>query len=227
MLIGWSVAALFVVGLLWLTRSSGSRPQAAIELPSDSATTDDPAKPVDQIDQTSKQSESQPKSKDLPIERPSPKADPIRVAEADKPPVRKLDVPVDPEPDRPLDPKPIAEQKPKLPPPPPDPQPDPIPEAPARLTAEQITARLKQPVARFDQTKPVPFVKLLDLLEDMAGVAIVWDVNRVDDEQLQQPMTLRLEQTTVGAILETAIKQVKLQHRLADGQIVLEPEPND
>ena len=219
-LLGWSVAVLFAFGLFWFTRSSGERPASTTD-----STSTAPAKSPEQIAESPKPPVAKQKPNDMAEEvepRSLPPADVIRIADADKQPDPKLDEPADPKPNLP----PAAVVLRKLPPPP-DPPDDPVPEVPGRLTAEKIAARLKQAVARFDQSKPVAFVKLLDVLEDMAGVAIVWDLERVDDEQLQKPVSLLLEQTTVGAILDAAIKQAKLQRRSADGKIVLEPEKPD
>lgn len=213
-LLGWSVAVLFAFGLFWFTRSPGERPASTA-----------PAKTPEKIGESQPPSVAKQKSNDLAEEvvpRPVPPADVIRIADAGKQP--------DPKPDEPADPKPNpqpADVVPQKLPPPPDPPDDPVPEVPGRLTAEEIATRLNQAVARFDQTKPVAFVKLLDVLEDMVGVAIVWDLDRVDDEQLQKPVSMLLEQTTVGAILDAAIKQAKLQRRSADGKIVLEPVKPD
>ncbi len=224
-LLGWSAAVLFAVGLFWFTRSSSKRSTSTTELsPNDSRPTA-PAKLPEQIAESPNPPIAKPKPKDLAEEvvpHPLPPADAIRIADAEKQPDQKPNEPANSKPN----PQPAVVVQRKLPPPP-DPSDDPIPEVSGRLTAEEIATRLNQAVARFDQTKPVAFVKLLDVLEDMAGVAIVWDLDRVDDEQLQKPVSLLLEQTNVGSILDAAIKQAKLQRRFADGQIVLEPAMPD
>lgn len=100
---------------------------------------------------------------------------------------------------------------------------EPAPKSPPIISDETINARLNQKVASFDQSKPVPFIKLLDLLEDLAGVSIVWDLETVDDKQLQKSVSLKLQQTTVGAILDAVLKQVGLSRRVGNGQIELVP----
>lgn len=100
---------------------------------------------------------------------------------------------------------------------------EPTPKPPPIISDETINARLNQKVASFDQSKPIPFIKLLDLLEDLAGVPIVWDLETVDDKQLQKSVSLKLQQTTVGAILDAVLKQVGLSRRVGNGQIELVP----
>ena len=99
----------------------------------------------------------------------------------------------------------------------------PVPEVPKQESVETIEARLKQKIARFDQAKPVSFIKLLDVLEDLAGVPIVWDLETVDDKQLQKSVTLKLQQTTVGEILDAVLKQVGLERKVVEGRIELVP----
>ena len=91
-------------------------------------------------------------------------------------------------------------------------------------SAESIDSKLRQKIARFEQAKPVPFVKLLDIVEEMCGVPIVWDLETVDEEQLQKSVTLKLSQTTVGEILDSLLKQVALERRVVEGRIELRPQ---
>lgn len=97
----------------------------------------------------------------------------------------------------------------------------PMPTGPVVLSPEAVEAKLRQKISRFDQSKPAPFVKVLDTIEELAGIPIVWDLDRVDDVQLQKPVTLQLKQTTVGEILDTLLKQVGLERRTVEGKIEL------
>lgn len=97
----------------------------------------------------------------------------------------------------------------------------PMPAAPP--TPEAIEAKLQQKIARFDQAKPVAFVKVLETVEELAGVPIVWDLERVDEQHLQKTVTLSLKQTTVAEILDTLLKQVGLERRTVEGKIELRP----
>jgi hypothetical protein len=97
------------------------------------------------------------------------------------------------------------------------------PPAPVGLSPEAVAAKLNQKIVRFEQSKPMPFIKVLDTVEELAGVPIVWDLERVDDEQLQKPVTLQLKETTVGEILDALLKQVGLERRTVEGKIELRP----
>lgn len=108
----------------------------------------------------------------------------------------------------------------KLPPPPAPEEPE-VPPAADKLAPDVIATRLQQRIVRFEQAKPVPFVKLLDTLEDLVGVPIVWDLDTVDDTQLQKPVQLKLEMTTVGDILDAVLQQVGLKRHIIDGKIEL------
>ena len=94
-----------------------------------------------------------------------------------------------------------------------------------KLAADAVEIRLRQKIARFDQSKPVPFIKLLDILEDLVGVPIVWDLDSVEESQLQKPVTITLAMTTVGEILDAALKQVGLERNLLEGRIELRVSP--
>jgi hypothetical protein len=205
--LGWIVAALFASVLLVVVNTNGSRPKS------------DVATPV-----AHEKNSPAPSSAEAPPEQPAAKP----AAESDRPaaeaaaeqPIAKLEVPPLPEA------APLAE-------PPRDEQPKPVP-APAEtpkppdsavLSAEAVEARLRQKIARFDQVKPTPFVKLLEIVEELAGVPIVWDLNRVDDEQLQKTVTLQLKQTTVGEILDALLKQVGLERQTVEGKIELRIPP--
>lgn len=137
------------------------------------------------------------------------------VPEIDSPKVvDKLELPPLPEPPAPVEPAPVAEKPPAE---------EVKPVVPAVLSPEAVEAKLQQKIVRFDQSKPVPFVKVLETVEELAGVSIVWELDRVDDQQLQKPVTLQLKQTTVGEILDTLLKQVSLERRTVNGRIELHP----
>ena len=99
-----------------------------------------------------------------------------------------------------------------------------IPTALAALSPEAVEAKLNQKIARFDQPRPVPFVRLLETVEELAGVPIVWDLERVDDVQLQKSVTLQLKETTVAEILDTLLRQAGLERRTVAGKIELHPK---
>ncbi len=238
-LLGWSVAILFAIVLFAVINSSNkppvqeiapvakANPKLKAQLAEDAqADRNLAAKPVDpelmiadeHVDGANQTPDKQPQ----PIETTKPEnitatAKPdADLKRADGAAPKPGDDPTLPA-NQPDAPKPVANNL------PPEPPPVPVPEVPKNETVETIEARLKQKLARFDQAKPVPFVKLLDVLEDLAGVSIVWDLETVDDKQLQKTVTLKLQQTTVGEILDALLKQVGLSRHIADGRIELSP----
>lgn len=211
--LGWIVASLLAVILL-IVVNSGREPSksefvspVAADAQSTESASDDHAPPLRAEEQNSEA---------------TAKPDPI-IPEADATKaVAKLELPPLPEPvavvEPPRDDQSKAESAPAEATKPPEPP------ALAVLSAEAVETKLRQKIARFDQIKPAPFVKLLETVEELAGVPIVWDLDRVDDEQLQKPVTLQLKQTTVAEILDTLLQQVGLERRTVEGKIELRPK---
>ena len=221
-LLGWSVAILFAIVLFAVINASNTPPTPVAELVAEK---DKPPieKPKDDAqadkDQPPPQNDSELAANDPNAKPPEPppnkNADEPDVVAPDQEkvvPVAKLN-PVLKQADN-------AAPQPAVDPTLPDNKPPPA-EARKKTTAETIAARLQQKIVRFEQPKPIPFVKLLDILEDLAGVPIVWDLETVDDKQLQKPVTLKLQETTVGEILDAILKQVSLERRIVDGRIEL------
>ena len=221
-LLGWIVAVLFAVVLLGVVNSGRPRGVSEADTPVVAEIkTPEPA-PQESAEQNSKTA-VEPDPNSPPANEQSPDATKPKDNLEQPPPDVNNDSPPATHPPAAADPavKPAAEE-PKPVPVPPAPEPAPAP-ASLVLTTEAIEAKLRQKIARFEQPKPVAFVKLLDTVEELAGVPIVWDLDRVTDEQLQQPVTIRLKETTVGEILDTLLKQVGLDRRTVEGKIELLP----
>ena len=220
-LLGWIVAALFASVLLVVVNSGRQRgvPDADTPVVAENKTPE--AAPQESVEQNSKTSvepdPNSPRANDQ-----SPEEAKAKDNSEQPPPDATKDSPRDSQPPAAPDPaeKPAAEE-PKPVPVPPAPEPAPAP-ASFVLSSEAIEAKLRQKIARFDQPKPVAFVKLLDTVEELAGVPIVWDLG-VEEEQLQKLVTIRLKETTVGEILDTLLKQVGLDRRTVEGKIELLP----
>lgn len=212
-MLGWIVAALLAVVLLIVVNSGrdAGMTEAVSPIAADSKSDKNGS------DNQAPASSSNEQNSTVAVE-PAPKipeADTTQaVAKSEPPPIPD---PAAVEPPRDDKPAPAVEK-------PPADEPKAVaPPAPAVLSAEAVEAKLGQKIVRFDQSKPVPFVKVLDTVEELAGVPIVWDLDRVDDEQLQKPVTLQLKQTTVGEILDTLLKQVGLERSTVEGKIELRP----
>ncbi|MBC7818262.1 MAG: hypothetical protein IAG10_15355 [Planctomycetaceae bacterium] len=220
-LLGWIVAALFAVVLLVVMNPGRGRglPDAAMPVAADNKT-------PEAIPQESANQNTAVKPDPVSSKSNDQIPDAAGITDAEKNKDHSEPPPSDVSKDSPRDNKPPAttdpaeklapeEPKPVAVPPPPEPAP-----ASLALSTEAIESKLRQKIARFDQVKPVAFVKLMDSVEELAGVPIVWDL-RITEEQFQKLVTIRLKETTVGEILDTLLKQVGLERRIVEGKIEL------
>lgn len=135
-------------------------------------------------------------------------------------------------PDPPPPPPVVAQEKPPAPP-----KAD-RPRTPAAIIAEllgqpapkppeqvNIKRRLEQPIARFEQIRPVAARQLLLQIEEMCGVPIRYDAQELAAIDWQKPVTLRLENTTVGDILAALLEQLAAHYVLEADTIRLHPGP--
>jgi hypothetical protein len=95
--------------------------------------------------------------------------------------------------------------------------PDFAPEPPAAPVRKiDLAASLKQPIARFDQPRTKPLEDVLVSVAEMAGARIDFDRDELGPAaaRLSEPMALRLENTTVGGILEGLLHPAGLSFRI-------------
>jgi hypothetical protein len=90
-----------------------------------------------------------------------------------------------------------------------------------------VAAQLRQPIVEFTQKEPVGARQLLKMISEMAALPI--EMSEADVEawrsHLDQPVSLSLQDTSVGAILEAVVQQAGLRTTISDGVIhVLPPE---
>lgn len=86
-----------------------------------------------------------------------------------------------------------------------------------------VEAALRVKIVRFSQNRAVPFGRLLNMIEEMAGVPFEWkdELRKQRDSVLKQPTTLELSNTTVGAILERLLGEVGLTYTVGERRIWL------
>lgn len=215
---GWIVAALFSVVLLVIVNSGDDPSPSPASLASGGT-----SQSQDENRERKRTEESKPSDPGNTNENPTA-SEPLVIISDQTP-----SLPVPPEPAEPVvvavpvEPK-TDEASPARPMPLANGQPTNEPAKPAEPLPLTIEQRLQQKIARFEQSDPVPFVKLLETVEELAGVPIVWDVDRVNEQSLQMPVTLHLKQTTVGEILDTLLKQVGLERRDDGAKIELVPK---
>lgn len=90
-----------------------------------------------------------------------------------------------------------------------------------------ISAALQQPIARFDQQAPVPTLRLLRSIEEMAAVRM--ELDQLPDhirERLNKPVTVSLSNTTVGDLLTAVLKQVDLRYDIQHDHLSISERPS-
>ncbi|HET6323959.1 MAG TPA: DUF1559 domain-containing protein [Planctomycetaceae bacterium] len=95
-----------------------------------------------------------------------------------------------------------------------------VPAAPAPKI--NVPAALAQRVVRFEQVKPVPLRDVLNWMEDL--VPIRGDRHEIPDldDLMQTPISLQLENTTVGALLEAVLAPAGLKYRVQPDAVQLQ-----
>ena len=98
------------------------------------------------------------------------------------------------------------------------------PAAPAPI---DIVAALAQKIRLIDQSTPAPLVQLLVQVEALSGVHIEFDRTELGAaaERLDAPVTLKLQQVTVGEILRELLKRGNLTYRIEAQQIRVIAKP--
>lgn len=79
-----------------------------------------------------------------------------------------------------------------------------------------LAVSLKQPIVRFDQPRSKPLEEVLTSVAEMAGTRIAYDRDELGPAGalLNEPMALRLDNTTVGDILSGLLRPVGLSFRI-------------
>ena len=83
-----------------------------------------------------------------------------------------------------------------------------------------LDVMMSQSIARFAQEKPVPACELLATLEEMLTIKI--ETSSLTEQaraRLDQPVALTLSDTTVGEILDTVLKEVRLMSITGDNRV--------
>ena len=87
-----------------------------------------------------------------------------------------------------------------------------------------IAAALAQPIDRYEVSLAVPVRKLLLEIEEMVGAPVELDGGQTveAESRLDRAITVRLEQTTVGGILEDVTQRAGLTYSIHRGGITLQ-----
>ncbi len=85
-----------------------------------------------------------------------------------------------------------------------------------------LAAALAQPIAQFEQKKPIATRQLLLIIEEMVGVEIVeTPLPKAVRARLDQPVILLLKDTTVGDLLTAVLQEVRLSYVVSKDQLEL------
>lgn len=105
-----------------------------------------------------------------------------------------------------------------------DPEFAPEPTAPAPRKID-LAVSLKQPIARFDQPRSKPLADVLVGVAEMAGAQIAIDRDELGPAgaRLAEPVTLKLENTTVGDILTGLLRPAGLAYRVEGDHLKVIP----
>ena len=85
-----------------------------------------------------------------------------------------------------------------------------------------MDAALGQPIVEFNQSTPRPVGEILQLIAELAGVAV--DTTRLDaasSARLEDVTTFALQKTTVRDVLDAAVNAAGLSYAVGDGVVVL------
>ncbi len=76
-------------------------------------------------------------------------------------------------------------------------------------------------ILRFVHKQPVPVSAVIREVEQLGGIEIRLDGGVAGDDRLKRSVRLDLSRTTVGGILDAALKPVGLTRRVVDGYVLI------
>ncbi len=80
---------------------------------------------------------------------------------------------------------------------------------------EEIASRLEQPIVLFEQKTPIAFDVLRIQLEELAGVAIIYEDALEDDPAVRsREISISLRDVTLGTILDDIVRQAGLTYTI-------------
>jgi hypothetical protein len=100
------------------------------------------------------------------------------------------------------------------------PNPDPKPE-PKPRPAREIEAALELPIVRYVHQKPVAVSAVIREIKQLGGIEVRLDKGLKGSGRLDRNVQLDLSKTTVGGILDAALKGVGLTRRVHDGYVLI------
>ncbi len=100
---------------------------------------------------------------------------------------------------------------------------DPIPPAPQPKI--DFDSALKQPLLLFDQSKPVCRRALIELMEELVGAPIRYDVVELGEKNLDKQVTFKAENTTLGVVLKSILDSAGWMFVVEETQLRVKLKP--
>ncbi|MDB5389968.1 MAG: hypothetical protein JWM11_5614 [Planctomycetaceae bacterium] len=84
-----------------------------------------------------------------------------------------------------------------------------------------IPAALSRRILSFEQSRPAAAYQLLLQIEELAGVRIDYDRQKLGDaaDRLDKPVTLKMQNATLEELLNEVLKQIDLKRQDEKSQI--------
>lgn len=209
-----ALALLLIFQLIWMVRGSGEGPAAAAPASTSNAPSSGGASPAESVTDPRVQQSSDENAAGQKNARNKKENDPL--ADALPPPAGDSEgegAGLDPLPDAVLN-RPDAPAVAEVP----RETPSTIVVAPDKAKRDPIdvAARLRQPLASFDQARPATARSLFETLEEMIGVPVLLDAKDLGPSAaaLDQKLTLKLKSTTVADLLTAVADRTGLQWQI-------------
>ena len=97
----------------------------------------------------------------------------------------------------------------------------PVPPPMAKIDFDAV---LKQRLLSFDQSKPVSRRDLIELMEEMIGAPIRYDVGELGEKNLDKQVTFKMENTTLGGVLKSILDPAGWEFVTEETQLRIRPK---
>lgn len=171
--------------------------------PAESTETRQPDKPV--VPEQSHQAPPENPPVVIPTETVTQEATPKPV---EQPPVPEAT------PDTPSDAPKVAETQPAV-------KPSPRVPAPVRIDVEEL---MKQRFLRITTDKPNSRQQMIELVEEMLGVPVRYDREELGEKNLERPVSIDLEATTVGGVLKALLDSAGWEYVIEKNELRIKPK---
>jgi hypothetical protein len=117
-------------------------------------------------------------------------------------------------PDKPSSPPNVAETQPVV-------KPSPRVSAPVRIDVEEL---MKQRFLKITTDKPNSRQQMIELVEEMLGVPVRYDREELGEKNLERPVSIDLEATTVGGVLKALLDSAGWEYVIEKNELRIKPK---